>query len=171
MYVCFLCRKPEFSGAVWVNVPKHSWATSVDFDLLLRNHACVTRASACQLSSSGRRHCCFWVISACLGTCGCSCHRFCWLLDLRRKYQHFQHTDACFSAAVTLAGVIGLFWATCELRGSLSLVLIPKVKRERGNFITSGLVCHWVSSHPPDTPCPFSYTKDGHQGPNLPWLS
>lgn len=58
-------------------------------------------------------------------------------------------------AAVILAGVTRLFWTACELpRWPVIRAHSPSEKRNpitEAGFTTSGPVCHWVSSHPPDT--------------------
>lgn len=58
------------------------------------------------------------------------------------------------SAAVVLAGVTQLFWTACELpRWPVIRAHSPSEKRNpitEAGFTTSGPVCHWVSSHPPD---------------------
>lgn len=96
------------------------------------------------------------------------------------KYQPLQDSDAVFLPLSSSQTSPGYFGPRVSCHGSLSLVPIPKVKREREResetlvqpgFITSGLVCHWGSSHPPDTRCPFWCSKDGHRGPNLSWHS
>lgn len=123
----FSCLQWELWCSVWVDVPKQSWSTAVDFDLLLRNRACVI----------GVLQCVNWAARG-----GSRCVGF-GHFSLFARPQVTASNSLTFEAQIsTVPGQrravlplsssqasLGYFGPHVSCRGGLSLVLIPQVKR------------------------------------------